>query len=104
MTDYTALNLAAAKTLAAAGLHVFPVLITKSATGLEKKPVMVGWQTAATTDPISITTWWKTYPDAVPGVALSGLVILDLDRHHDRPDGVAALTNGAMARLSILVI
>ena len=39
-----------------------------------------------------LETWWRTWPDAVPGIELemAGLVVLDLDRHPDAPDGVQA--------------
>jgi len=40
---------------------------------------------AATTNPDRITTWWQREPKAVPGVAAgpSGLVLIDIDAHHD---------------------
>jgi hypothetical protein len=47
---------------------------------------------AATTNPATITTWWHTKPDAIPGVAAgpSGLVLIDIDNHHDPlPDDLA---------------
>jgi len=38
---------------------------------------------AATTDPTTITAWWRREPRAVPGVAAgpSGLVLVDIDAH-----------------------
>jgi hypothetical protein len=38
---------------------------------------------AATTNPHRITTWWRTVPHAVPGIAAgpSGLVLIDIDTH-----------------------
>ncbi len=41
---------------------------------------------AATTDPARITIWWHREPAAVPGVAAgpSGLVLVDIDAHHDQ--------------------
>ncbi|MEQ7011372.1 bifunctional DNA primase/polymerase [Actinopolymorpha sp. B17G11] len=47
---------------------------------------------AATTNPTTITSWWHTQPDAIPGVAAgpSGLVLIDIDNHHDPiPDDLA---------------
>jgi hypothetical protein len=40
---------------------------------------------AATTDPARLVTWWSAEPAAVPGVAAgpSGLVLIDIDTHHD---------------------
>jgi Bifunctional DNA primase/polymerase, N-terminal len=41
---------------------------------------------AATTDRDRLATWWQAEPTAVPGVAAgpSGLVLLDIDAHHDQ--------------------
>jgi Bifunctional DNA primase/polymerase, N-terminal len=38
---------------------------------------------AATTDPATITAWWRREPRAIPGVAAgpSGLVLIDIDAH-----------------------
>jgi Bifunctional DNA primase/polymerase, N-terminal len=38
---------------------------------------------AATTNPDTLTTWWHTKPDAIPGIAAgpSGLVLIDIDNH-----------------------
>jgi hypothetical protein len=40
---------------------------------------------AATTDPARLAAWWSAEPAAVPGVAAgpSGLVLIDIDTHHD---------------------
>ena len=85
MTNYTALNLAAAKALAAAGLPVFPAAVAwnENAGKLDEQPALVGWRTNATTNSAKLETWWTTWPDAVPGIELeiAGLVVLDLDRH-----------------------
>ena len=42
---------------------------------------------AATTDPATITAWWRREPRAVPGVAAgpSGLVLVDIDAHGGPP-------------------
>ena len=42
---------------------------------------------AATTDPVTITAWWRRQPRAVPGVAAgpSGLVLVDIDAHGGPP-------------------
>ena len=42
---------------------------------------------AATTDPATITAWWRRQPRAVPGVAAgpSGLVLVDIDAHGGPP-------------------
>ena len=41
---------------------------------------------AATTNPHRLTAWWHAEPAAVPGIAAgpSGLVLIDIDAHHDQ--------------------
>src|SRR5215470_7826258 len=87
-------NLRAALELAAAGVFVFPALVTwnDAAKKLDKRPAIVGWQEAATTDLKQIRKWWGAHRDAVPGIELgrSNLFVVDLDRHPGGADGVAA--------------
>jgi Bifunctional DNA primase/polymerase, N-terminal/AAA domain len=87
-------NLAVALELAAAGVIVFPALVTWNATTkkLDKRPAISGWREAASTDAEQIKQWWATFPDAVPGIELgrSNLFVVDLDRHPGGADGVAA--------------
>jgi hypothetical protein len=61
--------------LAARGWHVFPV--TPRA---KKPPVIERWETRASTNPDTITRWWREIPYSI-GIATgpSGLVVLDLD-------------------------
>jgi hypothetical protein len=86
-------NLTAALALAAAGLPVFPVLVSHNQrTGKwDKKPLSSGWQEKATSDEAAVRAFWRQYPEALPGLALgrAGLVVLDADRHGG-PDGVHA--------------
>jgi hypothetical protein len=53
---------------------------------------------AATTEPRRLTAWWHREPGAVPGVAAgpSGLVLVDIDTHHDElpPDLATGLLPG----------
>ena len=90
--NHTAANLSAALKLATAGISVLPALISWSGKKLDKKPLVTDWPNAATTDAEQIRKWWTESPDAVPGigVAQAGLVVIDLDRHKDAPDGVKA--------------
>jgi hypothetical protein len=92
MMSHTAANLAAALKLADAGVPIFPALVNEAAGKLSKRPAVSGWQTSSSTDKKQIEEWWRTFPDAVPGIDLgkAHLVVLDLDRHKDGPDGVAA--------------
>jgi hypothetical protein len=93
-TRYQSDNLVVALQLAAAGIPIFPALVTWNAqTGkLDKKPAIQGWRTKATTDAAQICAWWEKFSTAVPGIELerAGLVVLDPDRHPGAPDGVAA--------------
>jgi hypothetical protein len=87
-------NLDVALELAAAGIFVFPAIVSwnENAKKLDKKPAITGWREAATTDAARVAEWWRTFPDAVPGIGLgrSGLVVIDLDRHPGGADGVEA--------------
>jgi hypothetical protein len=44
------------------------------------------WKSQSTVDPLTIARWWKTWPDAVPGIDMgkSGLLAFDCDR--GKPD------------------
>lgn len=79
-------RLAIAFSLARHGFHVFPV-------SARKIPLVKAWESAATTDPEQIATWWTLdHPDALIGYATgaSGVVGVDLDvdkpypEHHER--------------------
>ena len=77
--------------LAAKGWHVHPV-------GADKRPILKGWPTQATTNLAQVEAWWQEYPDALVAVvpALSGHTVVDIDVHDDRPSGFeAALFEGA---------
>ena len=87
-------NLAAALSLAAAGLPVFPA-------GPDKRPLLVGWQDKASTEEGQIRNWWLTNPAALPAIIVGrvGLVVIDCDRHPGGNDGIKAFnrlvsTNG----------
>lgn len=66
----------------ALGLAVFPV------TG--RRPARPDWASAGTRDRAEIRRW---PPGANPGIGCrtNGLVVLDIDRHADGPDGLRAL-------------
>lgn len=58
-----------------------------------KVPMLPAWQTAATTDPESIATWWGLHPTANVGIATgeaSDLWVLDIDTGHG-PDAAVSL-------------
>lgn len=80
-------NLAVALDLAERGFPVFPC-------AADKRPRVKNWTSTATAETKQIRAWWSRWPDALPGLPMggrSGLAVLDLDRHHDGQDGVAAL-------------
>src|SRR5215510_14764187 len=88
-----AANLAAAMTLVAAGIPIFPASVVQDGNGKwQKKPVGANWQTRATLDREQGQRWWSDGAPIVPGLELgrAGLVVIDADRHGG-PDGVAAL-------------
>ena len=78
-------NLTAALSLAAAGLFVFPA-------GPDKRPLLVGWQEKASTDPEQIRKWWLNHCTALPAIFVgrTGLVVIDCDRHPGGNDGIKA--------------
>ena len=94
VSTHTASNLAQALDLAAAGIPIFPARAFKlpSSGKWQKQPLVLRWREVATTDPHQLQEWWQRFPDAIPGIELhrAGLVVIDPDRHHDGPDGVAA--------------
>lgn len=58
-----------------------------------KVPMLPAWQTAATTDPETIATWWGLNPTANVGIATgeaSDLWVLDIDTGHG-PDAALSL-------------
>lgn len=91
--------LTAALVIAAKGTPVFPCHPadppgTPKARRNAKKPLIAGGFKAATTDAEQITRWWTDWPLALIGMptgAITGLVVLDIDKHQDR-DGFTALT------------
>jgi Protein of unknown function (DUF3987)/Bifunctional DNA primase/polymerase, N-terminal len=84
-TPADAPNLTAALDLAAAGVPVFPA-------GPDKRPLLVGWQEKATTEPGPIREWWRAHPGALPAICVgrAGLVVIDCDRHPGGNDGIKA--------------
>src|SRR5262249_33279520 len=54
-------NLTAALSLAAMGLPVFPA-------APDKRPLLVGWQKKASSEPEQIRNWWRAHPDALPAI------------------------------------
>lgn len=62
-------------------------------TGFGKHPRTVHGFKNASTDPETIREWWAKWPDANVGIncRLSGLVVLDVDRHEAGADGFESL-------------
>lgn len=89
----SAINLAAALSLANAGFRVFPArAIFNPATGRwNKPPCLSDWQTLATADPDKVINWWRQFPDSIPAISCKEIIVIDADRHAGGPDGVAAL-------------
>ena len=77
-------NLIAALALASAGIKIFPA-------GADKRPLLKGWQDAATSNADQINTWWE-HAAALPAIPCgqNSLVVIDCDRHDGGADGVAA--------------
>ena len=88
-------NLTAALELASAGIKIFPA-------GADKRPIVKGWQDAATCNSDQINAWWEN-TSALPAIPCgqNKLVVIDCDRHDGGADGVAAFkslvaANGAL--------
>ena len=83
MSTHQADNLSAALAHAKGGVKIFPA-------GQDKRPLLKGWQEAATCNADQINTWWERSA-ALPAIACgqNSLVVIDCDRHGG-PDGVAA--------------
>jgi putative DNA primase/helicase len=73
-------------------VSVFPVQVFATEKGKIEKVPRVKWRDLSTTDSETIKSWWKQWPDSLPGIDLAkiGVVVLDGDRHGG-PDGVAGL-------------
>jgi hypothetical protein len=78
-------NLTAALSLAAMGLPVFPA-------APDKRPLLLGWQKKASSEPEQIRNWWRAHPDALPAIFVggAGLLVIDCDRHPGGNDGIEA--------------
>ena len=95
-------NLSAALALASAGIKIFPA-------GADKRPLLKGWQDAATCNADQINTWWE-HAAALPAIPCgqNNLLVIDCDRHSGGADGVAAFkslvaAHGALPRQVPLV-
>src|SRR5262245_9995743 len=77
-------NLSAALELAADGIKLFPA-------GQDKRPLLKGWQDAATADVDTVRNWWD-HMAALPAIPCgqNNFVVIDCDRHKGGADGVAA--------------
>src|SRR4029077_3119155 len=80
-------NLSAALALASAGIKIFPA-------GADKRPLLKGWQDAATCNADQINTWWE-HAAALPAIPCgqNSLLVIDCDRHGGGADGVAAFNS-----------
>jgi hypothetical protein len=86
-------NLVAALSLTNANLHVFPARAIHNATTgrWNKPPCIKEWQTSASADPDDVARWWQQFPDAIPAISCTVIIVIDADRHHGGSDGVLAL-------------
>lgn len=99
MTTHVNKLLEAALSYARWGWFIVPVSgVSKKGTSLYRqapKPNHIGkmplpkdWAKVATCDPRVIKQWWDKWPQANIGVLVGrGLVVIDIDRHEDQPDG-----------------
>lgn len=80
--------------LAKRGYHVFPLR------DRDKPPRYHGGHNDATTDPERIRAWWDRHPDANIGIACgaSGIVVVDLDIHNVKANGVAEFARKAKGK------
>ncbi|KRQ94455.1 DUF3987 domain-containing protein [Bradyrhizobium valentinum] len=85
-------NITAALALASAGIKIFPA-------GADKRPLVKGWQEAATCNVDQINRWWDGAA-ALPAIPCgqNNLVVIDCDRHDGGADGVAAFKSLVVAR------
>jgi hypothetical protein len=87
---------------AATGIAVFPVNPeTKAPIGATEGPdgatiwMATKGHTSATTDPDTITAWWRLRPDALIGARIpQHLIVLDIDPRHDGLTTWAAIIDG----------
>ena len=58
----------------------------------DKRPLLVGWQEKASTEPEQIRKWWLDHPVALPAISVGrvGLIVIDCDRHPGGNDGIKA--------------
>ena len=59
-----------------------------------KHPRLKGWPAFATTDPATLSTWWRQWPRANVGIATgagSGIFALDVDPRHGGDEALALL-------------
>src|SRR6266436_5200200 len=88
-----AANLFAALEMAAVGIPVFPLHVSRDDSGKwTKKPAIKGWRTEATADARIIERWHRDFPRAVFAIELekAGLLVIDCDRHREDADGCVA--------------
>ena len=91
LSSFSETNLATALQLAGSGFAVFPCQDTATVKDTDKAPCGgVKWREQSTTDPITIRAWWSRTPAAIPAIDLakSDLIVVDLDRRPNGPDGV----------------
>lgn len=75
-------NLTAALDAADHGFRVFPVQVKRRPKPERHKKSakpLVQWGSEATTDPDTIKSWWKKWPDATPGMVTGEVFVVDLD-------------------------
>ena len=89
---------AAALAWAAAGYPVFPCWNTPENVVTHKAPLTPHGFKDATTNPEQIKAWWTKWPTALIGMPCgraSGMIVTDIDRHVDRPNGFEHLPQWA---------
>ena len=82
-------NLNAALEAAENGFLIFPVVPRK----VGPRTPITDWQRPATTEKATIRSWFRKYPDALPGLLTgerSGVMVLDLDKKNGK-DGFASM-------------
>lgn len=80
------MNLQTLLAYADVGWHIFPIRVGA------KDPPLVRWRTEATSDPVLLADWFHRWPSCNWGVSCgpSGLIVVDLDRHHPEANGIEA--------------